>query len=188
MAKTPVQDRSRERVTRMINAYGLLLDQIGFDKVTTTTVAKESGSAVGSVYQFFRNKQELTDALSDKVTAELVAVTSANLQGFIADAVKSKADVTLVDCLVALHDATEHVYRNMAGACHVPLQAAQVAEQLVEVFLPYSTHGSDILYSYVLVAAVSSDACCKAAMADSKHGSDILGLCQWSLQELGKDN
>lgn len=188
MGKTPVQDRSRLRVESMLDAFGQLLDVVGFDEVTTTMVARQSGSAVGSVYQFFRNKAELADALRDRYANVIVEGTKTRLDKMLADVTAGQRDaITAVDCFTCLHQSMERVHRHSPGATHLPVKATQVAEELTQVFGPYCFKEYETLYSYVLVATASAAACTKAALADSTHGSDIMGLSLWSIQEMVKD-
>lgn len=188
MAKTPVQDRSRVRVDRMLTTFGQLLDSQPYHQVTTTMVAKGSDSAVGSFYQFFRTKEELADALRERLSKVVVDTTKANLEAFMQDAVTNGGKTTLVDCFVALHHAMESVHRNQPGARHLPMKADQVAAELSEAFSPYSHHDLGLLYSYTLVAVSSSAACVKVALDNPDHSSDILALAQWNLQELAKED
>lgn len=187
MAKTPVQDRSRDRVARMVVAFAELLDEVGYDQATTTAVAQRSGSAVGSVYQFFRNRDELAEALRDRLAFILVDKTVERMEKRESTNKDAADKVTLSECFADLHRAMEDMHRNQAGATHVPVRAPWVAQELAPLFKPYCAHPDEDIYSYVLVAVASSAACVKAALADPAHGMDILGLCQWSLEELGRD-
>jgi len=48
-----VQQRSRERVERILDACAELLDEVGSDALTVTAVARRAGVPTGTVYQFF---------------------------------------------------------------------------------------------------------------------------------------
>jgi AcrR family transcriptional regulator len=75
LRKQPVQQRSAKRVELMLEACATLLDELGYDGVTTTLIAERAGVAVGSLYQFFPDKravvQELTKRNLDHFTAEI---------------------------------------------------------------------------------------------------------------------
>jgi AcrR family transcriptional regulator len=64
LRRTPVQQRSAERVDRMLDACAALLDEHGYDKLTTTLIARRADVAIGSVYQFFGDKRAVVRALS----------------------------------------------------------------------------------------------------------------------------
>jgi AcrR family transcriptional regulator len=60
----PVQQRSSERITALLDAAAELIDRNGIDGLTTSDVAARSGSSVGVVYRYFPNIQNLLRALA----------------------------------------------------------------------------------------------------------------------------
>lgn len=60
----PVQQRSAERITNLLDAAAALIDERGIDGLTTSDVATASGSSVGVVYRYFPNIQSLLRALA----------------------------------------------------------------------------------------------------------------------------
>ena len=60
----PVQQRSSERITALLDAAAELIDRNGIDGLTTSDVAARSGSSVGVVYRYFPNIQSLLRALA----------------------------------------------------------------------------------------------------------------------------
>ncbi len=64
MRTEPVQQRSAERITLLLDAAATLIDDSGIDGVTTSAVAKRSASSVGVVYRYFPNIQSLLRALA----------------------------------------------------------------------------------------------------------------------------
>ena len=60
----PVQQRSTERVTLLLDAAAALIDEKGIDGLTTSDVAVRSASSVGVVYRYFPNIQSLLRALA----------------------------------------------------------------------------------------------------------------------------
>jgi AcrR family transcriptional regulator len=62
--RRPVQRRSVERFERMLDACAQLLDEIGYDELTTSQVARRAGVPIGTLYQFFDGKSALARALA----------------------------------------------------------------------------------------------------------------------------
>jgi AcrR family transcriptional regulator len=62
--RRPVQRRSVERFERMLDACAQLLDEVGYDELTTSQVARRAGVPIGTLYQFFDGKAALTSALA----------------------------------------------------------------------------------------------------------------------------
>jgi AcrR family transcriptional regulator len=76
----PVQQRSAERITSLLDAAAELIDRNGIDGLTTSDVATRSGSSVGVVYRYFPNIQSLLRALAsrnmEKFTLRLFGATA----------------------------------------------------------------------------------------------------------------
>ncbi|MER5858781.1 TetR family transcriptional regulator [Streptomyces sp. NPDC059688] len=66
LRRAPVQRRSAERLTRILDACAELLDEVGYDELSTRTVALRAGVPIGSVYRFFGNKRQMADALAQR--------------------------------------------------------------------------------------------------------------------------
>ncbi|MFI1291215.1 TetR family transcriptional regulator [Streptomyces sp. NPDC020792] len=66
LRRAPVQRRSAERLTRILDACADLLDEVGYDALTTRAVAERAGVPIGSVYRFFGNKRAMADALAQR--------------------------------------------------------------------------------------------------------------------------
>ncbi|GLW08907.1 TetR family transcriptional regulator [Microtetraspora sp. NBRC 13810] len=48
----------------MLDACAELLDEVGYEALSTTRIAERAGVAIGSVYQFFPDKKAITQALT----------------------------------------------------------------------------------------------------------------------------
>ncbi|MGP3956015.1 TetR family transcriptional regulator [Nonomuraea sp. 3N208] len=64
LRRRPAQRRSVERVERMLDECALLLDEVGYEALTTKEVARRAEVPIGTFYQFFRDKQGLVRALA----------------------------------------------------------------------------------------------------------------------------
>lgn len=73
MRKKPVQQRARMLVDSLIDAAGEVVARDGLEALTTVRVAARAGVSVGSLYQYFDNKNMLVSALMDRVNADLIA-------------------------------------------------------------------------------------------------------------------
>ncbi len=60
----PVQRRSAARLARILDACAELLDETGYEELSTRAVATRAGVPIGSVYRFFGNKRAMADALA----------------------------------------------------------------------------------------------------------------------------
>jgi AcrR family transcriptional regulator len=67
--KEPTQQRSRERVERMLAAATELIAAKGSDAMKMGEVAERAGVSIGSLYQFFPDKSAIIRALAERHTA-----------------------------------------------------------------------------------------------------------------------
>lgn len=79
--KSPTQARSQATYDVIIRAAELVLEQQGAAALTTTQVAKKAGVSVGSLYQYFPNKEALVVALIERYMAQLRETCMLMLQG-----------------------------------------------------------------------------------------------------------
>jgi len=82
--KVPKKERSKEIVSSIIESTATLLEQDGHQKISTNKIAEKAGISIGSLYQYFSNKESvletvMTTAADDytKFFLEQVAKTDA---------------------------------------------------------------------------------------------------------------
>ncbi|MFF1378165.1 TetR/AcrR family transcriptional regulator [Streptomyces sp. NPDC058308] len=91
LRRVPVQERSAERLTRILDACAAVLDETGYEGLTTRAVAQRAGVPIGSLYRFFGNKRALADALAhrnldayaERVAARVTGVEHGDWRGAV---------------------------------------------------------------------------------------------------------
>lgn len=78
--KSPVQQRSKETVKRIINAATRILEDRGYDGLSTNRIAAAASISPGSLYQYFPNKEAILTAMVAEYTDHLVERISVNLR------------------------------------------------------------------------------------------------------------
>lgn len=73
LRRAPVQRRSAERLGRILDACAELLDETGYEDLSTRAVAERAGVPIGSVYRFFSNKRAMAEALAHRNLDEYAA-------------------------------------------------------------------------------------------------------------------
>ena len=72
--KTPAQGRSQETVAVIVEAAARVLEEKGFEGFNTNAVAERAGVSIGSLYQYFRNKDALIASLIERQAEPFVQV------------------------------------------------------------------------------------------------------------------
>ena len=52
----PAQERSLARIDALLDAAATVVDEVGFDRLTTAQVAELSGASIGTVYRYFPDR------------------------------------------------------------------------------------------------------------------------------------
>jgi AcrR family transcriptional regulator len=112
--KTPVQARSIVTVAAISEATVQVLLRHGADRFTTTRVAERAGVSVGTLYQYYPNKQSLLFAVLehhlDKLSAAVEAACRRARGKPLAEMVKDVVEA-FVDAKMARADISTALYR-----------------------------------------------------------------------------
>lgn len=79
MTRAPRQARALHKVELVLEAAARLIDEDGVDALTTNAVAARAGVSIGTLYQYFDDKQALLDALIDRHVQTLATRVRASL-------------------------------------------------------------------------------------------------------------
>jgi AcrR family transcriptional regulator len=69
--RKPRQERARYKVELMLEAAIRLLEHGGMEVLTTNAVAQTAGVSIGTLYQYFPNKDAILDALAEREMAQI---------------------------------------------------------------------------------------------------------------------
>jgi AcrR family transcriptional regulator len=69
--KTPRQARALATVGTILDATALVLVDEGYEHATTNRIAERAGVSIGSLYQYFPNREAVIGALNDRTEAKL---------------------------------------------------------------------------------------------------------------------
>jgi AcrR family transcriptional regulator len=79
--KHPKQERSQATVEAILTATTRILTEQGYAQFTTNRVAELAGVSVGSLYQYFPNKEALIVALMEHHTNAMAQLAQQHLEG-----------------------------------------------------------------------------------------------------------
>ncbi|WP_022883916.1 TetR/AcrR family transcriptional regulator [Glaciibacter superstes] len=175
----PVQRRSSERLTTLLDAAASVVDEVGFARITTAMIAERAGASIGTVYRYYPDRVAVLHALRERAVQRFRAR--------VADELRQRDPKTwweAVDCAVTAFVA---LYRSEAGFRilrfaereRTPLDgdsdldagyfARGLAEVLAEEFgLP---GGNDLIFRLEVVVEMA-EALLTRAFATNPHGDD----------------
>ncbi|MEC6408674.1 TetR/AcrR family transcriptional regulator [Achromobacter xylosoxidans] len=79
--KSPRQQRSQQTVDTILQATARVLAEYGYAGTNTNLIAETAGVSVGSLYQYFPNKNALIAALHDRHDKQMLALIDEVLDG-----------------------------------------------------------------------------------------------------------
>ncbi len=71
MRRVPRQARSQQRIDRILQAAALEFAEVGLEAATTNAIAARAGVPIGSLYQFFPNKEAILEALAARYAQDM---------------------------------------------------------------------------------------------------------------------
>src|SRR5271165_3498266 len=74
LRKAPKQERGQRRIACILEAAAEEFARVGFDAATTNGIAARAKTSVGSLYQFFPNKEAILEALTEHYLGEIRAL------------------------------------------------------------------------------------------------------------------
>jgi len=115
--KRPRQERSRVTVQAILDAAAELFTRDGYAATSTNHVAARAGVSIGSLYQYFADKDELVAALAERHVDEAVGQLTAMFAALERE--EAELDEVVRACVVAVigdHLAAPELHRLLASA------------------------------------------------------------------------
>ena len=130
MRKRPQQQRSRQVVASLVDATAVCVGRHGFDGTTTPKIAEIAGVSVGSLYQYFDSKEDLLEALIERIGQEVTRVLSLGAQAGANLPFSQQTGIGIRGVLALLH-TNEGLYLELVRNWHrVPThRIADILEQ-----------------------------------------------------------
>lgn len=62
----PIQQRSADRLSALLDAAAEVVDEVGFDRITTAMIAERAGASIGTVYRYYPDRVAVLHALRER--------------------------------------------------------------------------------------------------------------------------
>ena len=140
MRKSPTQTRAAHTVDAILEAATQILQSDGEERLTTNRIAERAGVSIGSLYQYFADKEAIVEAIAERERDRIVAVV-----------VKSLSDVNRDDFEKVLRE----VIRAIIGAFAKRRRARRIV--LMTMLRRWQNaperHGTDAVAQFLVSAA-----------------------------------
>ncbi|MBD2441050.1 TetR/AcrR family transcriptional regulator [Nostoc sp. FACHB-110] len=129
--RSPSGKRGQQRRDLILDTAADLLADGGTEAINTNVLAERAGISVGSVYQYFSNKEAILNALGERYMQQLSSNTLAALQQDVSGLDFSTIVDRVIDPMIAFerkHPAFRHLNAGQEGQTTLT-QAAQRVDQ-----------------------------------------------------------
>jgi AcrR family transcriptional regulator len=154
-------------VERVLDAAGHVFAEKGFDAATTEEIAERAGVSIGSLYQYFPNKEALFEAIADQYLARARTVfelhmTAAALAGGAWEEVIDRA-IDAFDYLQRTEVGGRAVWMNWARSARFFAKGAELNTEFAEqvagvlaIYAPGVAAEQRLLVATTIVEVISS--------------------------------
>lgn len=113
LRRVPQQDRGQRRIERILDAAAAVIGEVGVEAASTNAIAARAQTSVGSLYQFFPNKDAIVRALAARYQALFARLKEHILAPEIADRPLDEMMRGIVEPIAGFcdaHPAYRHVF------------------------------------------------------------------------------
>jgi AcrR family transcriptional regulator len=183
---TPAQARSAERLTTLLDAAGAIVDDQGYELLTTAMIADRSGASIGTVYRYFPDRIAVVHALRERAVQRF----RENVGDRLASRPPPDAWAVIDECV----DATVEMYRREPGfrviqfadpdraqVDGIPgLESAVIAHRIADVLTSAFDvpEGADLLFRLDVAVELVHGLVARAFASDRAGDERYLGECR----------
>src|SRR6266699_5564665 len=166
MRRLPKQARGEERIAAILQAAALVFHEVGFDAATTNMIAQRAQTAIGSLYDFFPNKETIARRLNEQFCEDLRVL----FDGILTDELIHLSLPRLIDCII---DPLVHYHQTHPGMLALWLKSQDdsrlsaikqdlsetLAHKTASIFLmryPHCDEASALRYSRICMQTVQA--------------------------------
>ena len=148
LRRVPQQTRGELRLAKILDAGEKVFAQVGYEAATTNAIARQAKTSIGSLYQFFPNKEAILEAVAGRYLERLRAVLDDVLTDEVAYLPLLVVYERIIAALAEFHAANpgfRHLFYGSTTSAHLAAEAAALGACSVErhITMDRAMWGSD---------------------------------------------
>lgn len=162
--KLPKQARSEATIEAVLEAAAQVFERHGYAAGTTNRIAERAGVSIGSVYQYFPNKDAVLVALVHRHIAEGTAALQPHIERLNRGASFDDVLPDIVDSMVAMHALAPGLHRVLFEETQLPptlrAELDELEDRLVDLATdalaadPHSPPNDPRLSARIVISAI----------------------------------
>ncbi len=195
--KFPKQRRAQDRVDMILDTSIGIIESEGFEKLNTNYIAERSGISVGSIYQYFPNKESIVSSLIEKHYEDRMHLLNEKVF-----TLRRKSVEAVVDGLIRTlfeshkkHPKLEQILQSKKRQLGNEVREKMLDENLMKLLEKYMTKTIgkfDVknLNLALKILATSIKSVCLDSLYDHKYGNEedvIIELKKMTLRYIQRD-
>jgi AcrR family transcriptional regulator len=131
----PQQTRGELRLAKILDAGEKVFAQVGYDAATTNTIARHAKTSIGSLYQFFPNKEAILEAVAARYLERLRGVLDAVLTDEVAYLPLLVVYERIIAALADFHAANpgfRHLFYGSTTSAHLAAATHQLVRECIQ--------------------------------------------------------
>jgi AcrR family transcriptional regulator len=161
--RTPRQERAHETVEAILEAAAQVFERHGYAAGTTNRIAERAGVSIGSLYQYFPNKDAIVVELARRHLAQLEAAAWPALDALV------EYVPPLRDGLTAIVLGTVELHKQSPGLQRVLFEETPRSDEIRRMLLDFFERVSGLIGDYLA-------ACPEANVEDSRLAGRMVAV------------
>ncbi|GAA4381924.1 TetR/AcrR family transcriptional regulator [Agromyces bauzanensis] len=187
----PTQRRSTQRLDALLDAAAGIVDETGFERLTTQMVAERAGASIGTVYRYFPDRVAVVHALRERSIRRYRERVADEMERTEVTAWWDVVDVALDACAAFYRDepgfTVVHAGRGKTAEGDVEPEFAHRMARLIEAEFEIDTDAAELRFrlgvAIELGAALISRAFQRDAAGDERYLAEAKRLVRDYLAE-----
>jgi AcrR family transcriptional regulator len=134
LRRQPSQERGRQRIDKILDAADEVFARVGYESATTNAIARQAKTSIGSLYQFFPNKETILHALAARYQEKLHAVHNSTLGEDTVHLPLAALYDRIIGGLAqfhADHPGFQHLFYGSTASPHLAAAAAELTQECI---------------------------------------------------------